>query len=128
MKLPSYVTYTIKIIFFPINADKLDCFVNEIKFLDILKGVDLCALVSTGVGVWKVCVTGQIYLSAWANIGIRWIKTDPSLPNSQLGGLELYMNGALIGVSMLPLQQTVDGTTLFTQVKIVQTFLGSSKC
>ena len=80
-----------------------------------VQGVDLCALVSTGSSVWQVCVTGQIYLSSWANIGIRWIKTNPDLPNSQLGGLELYMNGILIGVSMLGLQQTLDGTTMFTQ-------------
>jgi hypothetical protein len=48
--------------------------------------------VSTGDNVWKVCVTGQIYLSSWANIGIRWIRTNPDLPNALLGGLELYIN------------------------------------
>lgn len=79
------------------------------------EGVDLCALVSTGESAWKVCVTGQIYLSSWANIGIRWIKTNRDLPNAQLGGLELYMNGVMIGSSMLELQPTKEGASNFVQ-------------
>ena len=70
-------------------------------------------MVSTGDNVWKVCITGQIYITTWANIGIRWIRTNPNLPNAQLGGLEVYVNGALVGVSMLPIQQTLNGSTAF---------------
>ena len=80
-----------------------------------LQGIDLCALVSTGTQAWQVCVAGQVYLSTWANIGIRWIKSNPALPTAQIGGLELYMNMVLVGVSTLPIQNKFDGTTNFVQ-------------
>lgn len=74
---------------------------------------------STGVKVWQVCVDGQIYLSAWANIGIRWISTNTSNTNANLGGIELYINGDLVGVSKLELNQNLDGTGNFMQASWV---------
>jgi len=73
-------------------------------------------LVSTGTKAWQICVDGQVYLTTWANIGIRWIPTNINNSNANLGGIELYINGVVVGESKLEMNQKLDGTSNFVQV------------
>ena len=64
------------------------------------EGPDLVAVVSTGVEVWHLSVTGIIMNRTWVNIGITWMKPnfeDASLPVEKLGGLEMYINQEKVG-------------------------------
>lgn len=83
---------------------------------NFFQGIKLCALVSTGTKAWQICVDGQVYLTTWANIGIRWIPTNINNSNANLGGIELYINGVVVGESKLEMNQKLDGTSNFVQV------------
>ena len=68
------------------------------------QGMDLVALVSTGVQVWELRVSGQLYNNSWVEIGIRWSKPDLDDPKAsklaetpegreKMGGLEMFIGG-----------------------------------
>ncbi|XP_059078438.1 uncharacterized protein LOC131876911 [Tigriopus californicus] len=69
--------------------------------------MDLVAVLSTGVDVWELRVKGQLENETWSNIGVRWEvhSNDPTLPYSERGGLELFVNAMKVGHSVLPMER-----------------------
>ncbi len=72
--------------------------------------------VSTGVKVYEIRVTGQIFSDDWMSVGIRFKEpdiTNEDIPISKMGGLEMYVNQDLVGRMLLPVINQKDGTTTF---------------
>ncbi len=82
--------HTIKIILFPINADKLDCFVNKIKFSWYFKGSrPLCTC-----QYWCRCLEGLRDGSDLSlGMGQHWDQVDQDWP--ELAELSVGRTGAL---------------------------------
>ena len=92
-----------------------------------LQGLDLVAVVSTGVEVWELRVSGQLYNNTWVQIGLRWTLPDLSKPQlatsaegrEKMGGLEMFIGGAgdggvhMVGQTILP-DSTDRGSTKWT--------------
>lgn len=73
-------------------------------------------MISTGEMVWELVITGQLFDKRWASIALRWKKPnldDLGTPVSQLGGLEMFINGERVGRTLLAQTKDKDGTTQF---------------
>ena len=67
--------------------------------------------------VWELVVTGQLFDSKWNSIALRWKKpdlTDTKTPIARLGGLEMFVNGELVGRTLIAVTENKGGSTKFT--------------
>ncbi len=67
--------------------------------------MDLAAVVVTGAEVYLLQVRGPLMNQTWNNIGFRWIPyiDDNTIPYTERGGLELYVNAIKVGHAIKPL-------------------------
>ena len=89
-----------------------------IKFtFDMNQGAKLYGVLSTGEMVWELVVTGQLFESKWTSIALRWKKpdlTDTKTPIARLGGLEMFVDGELVGRTLIAVTENKRGSTKFT--------------
>jgi len=84
------------------------------------KGPNLYGVLSTGEMVWELVVTGQLFNATWMAVALRWKKpdlTDTVTPVSRLGGLEMYVNGEMVGRTLIAVTENKGGTTKFNPIK-----------
>ena len=66
--------------------------------------------------VWEIKVAGQLYDNSWTSIGLRFKKPnleDELTPVKNLGGLEMYINGEMIGQTLIAVTENKGGSTQF---------------
>ncbi len=66
--------------------------------------------------VWEIVVAGQLTSHKWVNIGLKWKMpdlTDEDTPVHNLGGLEMFINGELVGRTLIAQTENRGGTTKF---------------